>query len=470
LAVTDTVSAAAKVGTAWVKWFKDGRHGSPPWDYTVENFGSGLASALGAVTDDPNMPAETSDKWSAAASAMNAAFPVFASAIKNQVFQKLAKGDKAAAFALLAEAGERAAQASFEGKVTNDKINTSSSDSDIDKNSKLQSDFASATDKSIDATGQGLDLLTERSSKVESFMGNQSKEARTEQLKKLAEEFAKKKAEAEQESVTKEDFEKAVEEEEQAFRSALVGLGKDKPTEEQDFKTIANVIARIEKDEALFKGITAIFGGGIGVASASVAVFSEVAAQVAPPLKMAGQLVQYCVNIRAAMKRLEALDDWRETMEEAASAVSPYQTSIKRFISSQTAQRNHYMIQAGANAVSALLAAGEMSPVAPAFKAAGGAVTAAAALESMIYNFRKQQELKRAWKTTKEAIDPANKDDRKMRLLARKLNPTLAKYTIAYGAVVEEDPVAIAAIDRIGLDRETLVNSAGAVKDVKKFL
>jgi hypothetical protein len=170
------------------------------------------------------------------------------------------------------------------------------------------------------------------------------------------------------------------------------------------------------------------------------------------------------------MKRMEALDNWRESMEEAAEAVSPYQTSIKRFINSQTTQRNQYCIQAGANAINVILSAAQLSPLAPAFKVASGAVTVAASLADTIYKFKKQRELKRAWTTTKAAIDPANKDDRKMRLLARKLNPTLAKYTIAYGAVVEEDPVAIAALDRIGLDRETLVNSTGSVKDVKKYL
>ena len=78
--------------------------------------------------------------------------------------------------------------------------------------------------------------------------------------------------------------------------------------------------------------------------------------------------------------------------------------------------------------------------------------------------------LRKAWTDTKEALDPKNKGNRKMALLARQINPTLAKYTIAYGAMVAKDPIAITACNRVGLDRETLARAKDKVGDVRKYL
>jgi hypothetical protein len=110
-----------------------------------------------------------------------------------------------------------------------------------------------------------------------------------------------------------------------------------------------------------------------------------------------------------------------------------------------------------------------MSPLAPAFKAAGGGVAAAAAAEDLIYQFYKRQALRNAWKMTKQALDPKNYGNRKMALLVRQVNPTLAKYTLAYGALVEESPVAITACNRIGIDRETLARSSANVDELKTY-
>jgi hypothetical protein len=88
--------------------------------------------------------------------------------------------------------------------------------------------------------------------------------------------------------------------------------------------------------------------------------------------------------------------------------------------------------------------------------------------EEAVYQFYKQRQLAGAWKLTKQALDnPAN---RKLGLIVRGLNPTLAKYTIAYGALIEKDQVAIAALNQLGLDRETLMRPSSKVADVQTYL
>lgn len=79
-----------------------------------------------------------------------------------------------------------------------------------------------------------------------------------------------------------------------------------------------------------------------------------------------------------------------------------------------------------------------------------------------------EKQLERAWELTREALsDPQN---RRLGLMARGLNPTLAKYTIAWGAVVKRDTIAVSAMARIGLDRETLARRDASVGEVKRFL
>jgi hypothetical protein len=50
------------------------------------------------------------------------------------------------------------------------------------------------------------------------------------------------------------------------------------------------------------------------------------------------------------------------------------------------------------------------------------------------------------------------------------LNPTLAKYTIAYGATEANDPIARSAMNKIGLTNEMLEDPDAGVKMVTKYL
>jgi len=252
------------------------------------------------------------------------------------------------------------------------------------------------------------------------------------------------------------------------YKESLLCLGSETPSD-SDYKSIANLIKQIERDRAIWNMVSALFGGGIGGAS-GLATAMSAAAEVAAPLKAAGQLVKFTTNLKAAADRLAAFLEWKDAQADSVSAVSPYATSIDNFVNNQGNQFTHYTLQAAANAIQALLACGEMSPAAPAFKVAGSAVSAASTAEDLIYKFYKQQALRKAWKDTKEALDPKNKGNRKKALLVRQINPTLAKYTIAYGAMIVKDPIAITACNRVGLDRETLARARDKVGDVRKYL
>ena len=61
--------------------------------------------------------------------------------------------------------------------------------------------------------------------------------------------------------------------------------------------------------------------------------------EVVPGLKAAGQFVKFVANLKAASDRLEAFLDWKEARKDAASAVSPYATSVENFCASSAKSR-----------------------------------------------------------------------------------------------------------------------------------
>jgi hypothetical protein len=101
-------------------------------------------------------------------------------------------------------------------------------------------------------------------------------------------------------------------------------------------------------------------------------------------------------------------------------------------------------------------------------RAATLALEVVTSTEEALYRFYKQRQLIAAWKLTRQALH--NPKNRKLGLIARGMNPTLAKYTIAYGALIEKDQVAIAALNEVGLDRETLMRASSKVSDVVTYL
>jgi hypothetical protein len=95
------------------------------------------------------------------------------------------------------------------------------------------------------------------------------------------------------------------------------------------------------------------------------------------------------------------------------------------------------------------------------------AVSAVQAGTAAKYALDNRQAIVKAWGVTKKALeDPKN---RRLALQARRLNPTLAKYCIAYGAEIK-DPVAVRMAGDCGLDNDTLADKNSKADAIKKYL
>jgi hypothetical protein len=461
-ALVDFAAHNIKAVAQWAQWAKD-PVSPPPWDALIDEVGAVLGAACTYPSD--SLPGtHVDDNWADAGSAISAAFTTAAKAVRTKAFTAVKKGEWNTVFGLIETSARQAVNASIQVNFSNYNINASNDDTQYVLENQYQGDLNDAVSATMGAAVDvgSIAIPSGKGSKAE-----QEKQQMRERAKQLILDASKAKQQQDAEEVK--SIQQQLEEEQTSYQTMLKSLGSKEP-DESEYKSIAKLIERIEQDQAIWKGLTALFGGGIGIASGVTEAIQTTAYAVAAPLRAAGQLVKFIANLNAAADRQIAFEKWQEAQKDAIVAVSPYATSIQRFMASQERQMWHYRVQAAANATNALLVAGEMTPLMPAFKAASGAVTAAATLEDLLYTFMKQAELRKAWNKTKQAIDPANRADRKMRLLARKINPTLAKYTIAYGAVVEQDPIAIAAMSQVGLDRETLARPSSGVNEVRSYL
>ncbi|MDG1478813.1 MAG: hypothetical protein P8R54_04445 [Myxococcota bacterium] len=263
------------------------------------------------------------------------------------------------------------------------------------------------------------------------------------------------------EAAEKRNAEDALRAEQKEFEESLELLGQRETLEKGEIKTISKLIAGLKRDAVVLSAATTIGQAGIAVAKEFVA-----------PMAIAGTVISFTTTLAAAINRAISWRKWLESRREALTAVSPYLTSIQNFVQNQKEQFTQKSIEAALLllrvAAQVTAAAGTGTPVQVVGAVVDKGLSMVQTLEELVYKFIQRAKLEKAWTITKRALD--NPQNRKANLMARKLNPTLAKYSIAFGAIETKDVVAIAAMNRIGLSRETLAQEDAKVSSVKDYL
>ncbi len=247
-----------------------------------------------------------------------------------------------------------------------------------------------------------------------------------------------------------------IEADKKKFEASLERLGEldpDRATDDEK-KSIGALIAQIERDRMLLEGLFKL--------PQTASAFEHFCA----PLQVAGAAGRFMANVVAAHKRTKALEVWRDANEAAISSRSAFSSTIQNFISNQEFQRYHQSFQAVLQLLQ--IGFGVAGTIYAPMYGAGLAAKAGAALEDSGYQYMKQCRADKAWKVTEKAL--ANPGNRRLGHAARLLNPTLAKYSIAYGALMAHDPIAMGIMKKCGLDRETLARPDANVGLVKKYL
>ena len=219
---------------------------------------------------------------------------------------------------------------------------------------------------------------------------------------------------------------------------------------------IEQKIIQLKKEEAYFK--MAVNLGGMAF---------DMAANFLAPLGMGGALLRMAQHLFKAVKRYTDFHNFCKDKTAMINAASSYSAAIRRFRDDSFAQGMHYSINAACEGAKIVAACLQCTPA-----AIGGIVTAQVAsgveaVEAFLWEVKKRINLETAWKTYKQALN--NPENRKMQLISMRKNPTLAKYAVAWGAVVDGDPLVSDFVSHCGLNADT-IEGDGNIDKVVDYL
>jgi hypothetical protein len=225
-----------------------------------------------------------------------------------------------------------------------------------------------------------------------------------------------------------------------------------------DARSINVLIKTVAKDRALIQMAAKVASGGAKVAEAFFA-----------PMAAAGAAVRFIEAIQQAAQRLVQLNAWAATVEDAEQADSGFSPAARNFVRNQRDQLSHHTIVAALELTQMMgsilsssgvgIAAGEII---------SKSAVAAKVTSEVLYKYYQKSEVSKAWAVTRQSLaDPKN---RRLAAQVRALNPTMAKYVIAYGAVEERDPIARAACAACNLSAAVLNHPDAGVEEVQQYL
>lgn len=241
---------------------------------------------------------------------------------------------------------------------------------------------------------------------------------------------------------------------------------KELKTAKDKAPLIAKKIAEIEKARNALKWAKTF-------ASMSVAVASKFFA----PLAIAGSAISLAENLTEAVIRVRDAVNFIESEGDMLRDASPYSAPIANFVKNAELQALHFEIRAACDLINMIGAIIETAGYASGPGAAIGVVvgktmqataSATSALEGVMYEIGKKIDARLGWNKYKEAL--LKPENRKLALLAMKANPTLAKYSVAWGAIIEKDPLVADFLTKTGLTVESLEEPKASVGLVVSYL
>ena len=221
---------------------------------------------------------------------------------------------------------------------------------------------------------------------------------------------------------------------------------------------IEQMIGELLRDRMVLQLATQIAQGG-----------AEFLAQFLPGLGAVSAGIKLAASLYAAGQRAKQLDQWIKSQRDLTNAQSALSSSAANFVRNQGQQLAHYSAQAF---FAAAQLAGEITKLAGPASGVGAIISAAAAAsakaEDLLMDLKDKMDIEAGWKATQKAL--RNPGNRRLGLEARQLNPTLAKYSLAWGAVVLKDPLARGAMKACGLSEASLNDPAADTHLVVKYM
>ena len=218
-------------------------------------------------------------------------------------------------------------------------------------------------------------------------------------------------------------------------------------------------LERLKKDQERLKWAATLVGMGIDTAANFIA-----------PLAIVGCALKMARNLYEAATRTRDLINFIEDRQGMFNAASAFSAPVTQFIRNAGIQQTHYYANAGfegAKMIGAIIqCTGAMA--APAGVVVSASANIAQAIEAVLYEASKRLMLEVAWSDYKNAL--SRPENRKMGLVALKNNPTLAKYAVAWGAVIKKDPLVSDFMGSCGLGVDALRDPDANLDKVVEYL
>ena len=243
---------------------------------------------------------------------------------------------------------------------------------------------------------------------------------------------------------------------------------EDDPTEsdeaiekklEVQAQSIEKMITIIKKDQAAIALAKQILTGGANFVASMLPAFGIVSSGM--------ELVFAFMD---AVRHHEQLIVWRDNLMDAKKSGSVQADAILNRYGLQKGQAIEADVVVLLKAVAVVAqvvktAGGPVAPVGDAMLASTKIVEGAMDVAKTI---KTEVEMAKAWKIYRKALETPK--DRKLARQALQTNPTLSKYAMAYGALVDKNPVAVKVMKSCGLNEVTLGSAGTNVDKVVKYL
>ena len=249
----------------------------------------------------------------------------------------------------------------------------------------------------------------------------------------------------------------------EADNPEFLDIGTDDMDDSDDDITpprkLQELILQLQKDQKIFKLVNTLSSLPL-----------QVAAEFFPPAGAALNFKQFAFEVFIAVKHARALLVWQDNAKNAKWGASPQvHAMLSRVGMSERRATEHsinaalYLTAGIGNIVTTVGAHG--APVGMAMTAGAKVGLAAAALAKVAID---EAEMERGWRLFQTALkDPKN---RKAARRAIEDNPTLAKYSLAWGAIEGGDVFAKDALKKCGITPKILETEGANVSEVQRYL
>lgn len=246
--------------------------------------------------------------------------------------------------------------------------------------------------------------------------------------------------------------------ENRVFKEQLALLNPDLQTgSDKELESLEQMAKELVQTKAMMEQLCSI--GKMGTTAASIAVEAIGVGTTAITLFQKGA---------QAIKRWQEWGNWQRGYDFSLKSPNPYVSSIMSLMNEQKWLFTKEATECALLTVRLIGEALSVSPLAPAGLITKAVASIAETSTSLAFKFHDQNTVRSAWKQTLKALK--NPGMIRLNLYVRSLNPSLAKYTLVYGAKEANDPFAINALNELGITDDLLEQESAKADVVLKYL